>query len=315
MLKISQEQYTQEYLAKSSQGKTFPVIKSPPSNPNFPENFTSDSSLDRVDETLKKQFQSDIGAFWWLAQISRPDIFYAVHRCAKLVNKPTPRLGQRIQKIKDYLSLTPTVGIVFQRHTDSPTLSGYVDAAFAAEDQAASRIGYFFLFRGNLVSWCSENTTRVMTSSTEAECRGLVQIGKENQWYRQFHQELNLFSVEKPTIVYEDNSASIMLSSDLGTPHKKSKHFGVEWSYFKESVEFGEIIPVYVSTNDQPADMLTKSILSQKFVDFRDMVMGDSTLQNNFTLKPLVTHFCMNTSNIKGVDSEKTTNPVVDHQS
>ena len=33
ILKISQEQYTQEYLAKSIQGrKQFPVIKSPPSN-------------------------------------------------------------------------------------------------------------------------------------------------------------------------------------------------------------------------------------------------------------------------------------------
>ena len=93
ILKISQEQYTQEFLAKSllsQDKKQFPTIKSPPSNPNFPENFLLDSSLDCVDESLKKQFQSDIGAFWWLAQISRPDIFYAVHRCAKLVNKPTP---------------------------------------------------------------------------------------------------------------------------------------------------------------------------------------------------------------------------------
>ena len=295
VLKISQEQYTQEFLAKPSQTghKKFPPIKSPASNPNFPEIFSPDSSLDRVDETLKKQFQSERGAFWWLAQISRPDIFYAVHRCAKLVNKPTPRLGQRIQKIKDYLSLTPSVGIVFQRHSDSPTLSGYVDAAFAAEDQAASRIGYFFLFRGNLVSWCSENTTRVMTSSTEVECRGLVQFGKENQWHRQFHKELNLFSVDKPTVAYEDNTASITLSSDLGTPHKKSKHFGIEWSFFKESVEFGEITPIFVPTNQQPADMLTKSLLSNKFVEFRDMVMGDSTLQNFFTSNPMVTHFCV----------------------
>ena len=162
VLKISQEQYTQEYLAKSTQGlKKFPLLKSPATNPNFPENFTPDSSLDRLDETLKKQFQSDIGTFWWLAQISRPDIFYAVHRCAKLVNKPTPRLGQRIQKIKDYLSLTPSLGVVFQRHSDSPTLSGYVDAAFAAED---SRVGYFFLFRGNLLYWASENPSRIMTS-------------------------------------------------------------------------------------------------------------------------------------------------------
>lgn len=165
-----------------------------------------------------------------------------------------------------------------------------VDAAFAAEDQAASRIGYFFLFRGNLVSWCSENTTRVMTSSTEVECRGLVQIGKENQWHRQFHNELNLFDVSQPTIVYEDNTASIHLSADLGTPHKKSKHFGIEWAFFKEAVQVGEVKPEFVSTDQQPADMLTKSLLSPKFADFRDMVMGYPRLQDHFSAKPMVTH-------------------------
>ena len=76
--------------------RKFPPLKSPPTNPNLPEKFQFDDSLDREDNSLKQEFQSDIGAFWWLAQISRPDIFYAVHRCAKLVNKPNKRLGQRI---------------------------------------------------------------------------------------------------------------------------------------------------------------------------------------------------------------------------
>jgi hypothetical protein len=204
-----------------------------------------------------------------------------------LVNKPNKRLGQRIKKIKDYLSLTPSLGIVFQRHSNSPTLSGYVDASFASEENSASRVGYFYLFRGNLVSWASENPSRVMTSSTEVECRGLVTIGKENSWHRQFQTEINLFPVDKPTTVYEDNTASISLSSDLGTPHKKSKHFGIEWSYFKESVQLGEIFPVYVSTEDQPADMMTKSLVSAKFNIFRDMVMGDSS---HFVSSNIVTH-------------------------
>jgi hypothetical protein len=143
-----------------------------------------------------------------------------------------------------------------------------------------------------------------MTSSTEVECRGLVQFGKENQWHRQFHNELNLFSVDQPTVAYEDNTASITLSSDLGTPHKKSKHFGIEWSFFKESVEFGEITPIFVHTNQQPADMLTKSLLSNKFVEFRDMVMGDSVLQDFFTSNPMVTHFCMKVPKPPPVESQ-----------
>ena len=123
ILKISQEQYCREFLSRSGVSK-YPPLKTPATSPNFPEVYAPEDSLDRCDETLKKEFQSDIGAFWWLAQISRPDIFYAVHRCSKLVNKPNKRLGQRIQKIKDYLNLTPSVGIVYQRHTNSPILSG-----------------------------------------------------------------------------------------------------------------------------------------------------------------------------------------------
>ena len=162
-----------------------------------------------------------------MAQISRPDIFYAVHRCSKLINTPTPRLGQRIQKIKDYLLQTPALGITYSREKENPFLSGFVDAAFAAEDGVASRVGYFFLFKGNLVSWASENPSRILSSSTEAECRGLVHFSKENQWHRQFHGELGLCDLNVPTIVYEDNTASITLANTLGTPHKKSKHFGI----------------------------------------------------------------------------------------
>ena len=36
--------------------------------------------------------------------------------------------------------------------------------------------------------------------------------------------------------------------------------------------------------------MLTKSLLSQKFVDFRDMVMGEDALQNHFFSKLKATH-------------------------
>ena len=191
-----------EYLEKEK----CPVTKKLFTSPNFPENLAHCDTLDTVDENLKNGFQKDIGSFWWLAQISRPDIFYAVHRCAKLINIPTPRLGQRIQRIKDYLSTTPSLGITFTRTAGTPVLSGFVDAAFAAEDDFKSRVGYFYLFKGNLVSWASENPSRVLSSSTEAECRGLVHFSKENQWHRQLHAELGLFSVGTPTIVYEDNT-------------------------------------------------------------------------------------------------------------
>jgi hypothetical protein len=286
IIKISQEQFTLEYLKKQ---KNFQVRETGEQSmklsgtPNFLKKFSSEDSFTRVDENLRKNFQSDIGTFWWLAQISRPDIFYSTHACAKLINKPTKNLGLRIQAIKNYLAETPSLGIVFQRKPGSKPLSGFVDAAFATDADAFSRVGYFFLFKENLVSWASEVPKRIMTSSTEVECRGLVQIAKENQWHRQFHEELNLYPPVGPTVVFEDNQASITMSKKDGTPHKRSKHFGIEWAYFKQAVELAEIDPVYLSTDEQPADMLTKALPPQKFIYFRDMVMGSSPMQDHFS--------------------------------
>jgi hypothetical protein len=191
-------------------------------------------------------------------------------------------LLQCIDKILEYLASTKHIGIVYQRHPSSPLLSGYCDASFAGEDESVSRTGYFYLFRGNLVSWVSENPTRVMTSSTEAECRSLVSFSKENIWERDFHRELGIIDVVSPTIVYEDNSAAIHLSVKPGICHKRSKHFGIEWSYFKQCQELKEVEPVFVSTDEQPADILTKGLSSSKFIKFREMIMGDEICQRHF---------------------------------
>jgi hypothetical protein len=283
IVKISQESFITELLEKHA-------IVSPTKTqliPTFENSFCPQNVIETdlvVDEKLKKKFQSQIGALWWLTSISRPDIFYAVHRCSKMQNKPTKILGKCIEKILFYLSHTKKLGIVYSRkNTDVPTLSGFVDASFASPDENYfSRVGYFYLFRGNLVSWVSENPSRIMTSSTEAECRGLVHISKENLWHRKFQKELSLYEVKSPTIVFEDNNSSISLSTNLGTPHKRSKHFDIEFSFFKQSVELGEIFPVFISTDEQPADMLTKVLPTKKFVYFRDMVMGDEKSQYHF---------------------------------
>jgi len=83
-----------------------------------------------------------------------------------------------------------------------------------------------------------------------------------------------MFPLDSPTIIFEDNTASIALSSPSGTPHKRSKHFGVEWCMFRECVELGEVELKHISTHEQIADILTKPLGIQKFVKFRNLMLG-----------------------------------------
>ena len=83
----------------------------------LPANFSVGEDV--VDENLKKLYQSQIGALWWLTTISRPDIYYGVHRCSKMINKPTKILGKCILKILLYLSCTKNIGIIYQQKKDA----------------------------------------------------------------------------------------------------------------------------------------------------------------------------------------------------
>ena len=283
VLKISQEQFTKAFL--QAQGVSESDTSSIPVVTSGPDLEMSEEDLSGPEQSLAK-FQSSIGSLWWLAQVSRPDIFFAVHRASKFQNRPSEKLWRWLKKIKSYLNATQSHGIVFNRGPQShdekrSLLSAFVDASFATENHQ-SRIGWFCLFLGNLVSWASEVPKRVMTSSTEVECRGLSQFAKENQWQRQLQSELGLYAIDSPTKIFEDNQASIAMASNLGMPHKRSKHFGIEWAHFKQTIEMEETKLVYVSTEEQAADMLTKALPQKNFCHLRDMVMGNSGLQNHF---------------------------------
>src|SRR5690606_41606159 len=149
------------------------------------------------------------------------------------------------------------------------------------EEGSKSRYGYFFFVMGALVSWTSTNSSRIMTSSTEAECHALVHASKENLWIREFLTEFTLCPKISPSLIFQDNKSSIALSVG-GPSHRRSKHFGIEFDYYRERIELGDIQLLYRETSQLPADMLTKTLKPDKFKEYRDTVMGDRTLQHTF---------------------------------
>jgi hypothetical protein len=94
-------------------------------------------------------------------------------------------------------------------------LVSYVDSSFASEGDSRSRYGFVFFALGGLVSWTSTLAHRVLTSSTEAECHGLVMMGKENVWIKGFLHNTS----------YEDNKSAITLST--GGNQKRSTSFEI----------------------------------------------------------------------------------------
>ena len=199
ILKLSERQYIDELMSEYN-------VTGVRITPAPVDDLTGDG-LPRDDaekkEADKIPIRALIGRLWWLALTTRPDIYCSVHKCALWQNKPSQKLWKRAVYILEYLNGTRGLGLVFKRPDylksignfilPEGALQAYCDASFASDTGFKSRVGYFFFFLGGLVSWSSSLTTRIMSSSTEAECHALVVTGKENIWEREFLQQLKIF--------------------------------------------------------------------------------------------------------------------------
>ena len=77
-----------------------------------------------------------------------------------------------------------------------------------------------------------------------------------------------LFDLQlEATCIYCDNQSCIKLSENL-VFHDKSKH--IEIKYIRDMVEKGAVKLLYIATNEQIADVLTKPLSRVKLEYFRD---------------------------------------------
>ena len=74
--------------------------------------------------------------------------------------------------------------------------------------------------------------------------------------------------------MYQDNQSAIKLTGSTGTFHKRSKHFGIEFDYFREKVDKKKIEVRYLHTHSLHADMLTKSLPRPLFLPHRERLLG-----------------------------------------
>ena len=274
-LRISQEKYIQnmitEYQIEDSQGKDTPAPVDPITENDLP------ITQEDIKEIEKLPVRNIIGKLWWAALISRPDIICALHKCATWQNKPSRKLWKHILWILKYLKNTITHAIIYDRHAKySSMYVSYCDASFASENNSKSRIGYVFFVYGCLVAWTSVHTTRVVTSSTEAEAYALVAVCKENTWIREYMGEILNKTQNIPTIIYQDNKGAISLTQGGGN-HKRSKHFQIEFDMLREKVREKEIEIQYMETEEMCADMFTKSLNKALFNKHREKIMKKNT--------------------------------------
>ena len=112
--------------------------------------------------------------------------------------------------------------------------------------------------------------THSTLSTTEAEYIAAVEAGKEIIWMRQLLVEFGI-EVKDPSILRMDNQSAISVSKNP-EHHGRMKHLDLRFYWLRDQVTLGVITPLFVPTEEMPADLLTKPLTRVKVERFRRMM-------------------------------------------
>ena len=232
-----------------------------PSQTPIPEGLLlsthSDSPL--VDATLYRML---VGKLLFLTK-TRPDISYAVSVVSRFMQTPHENHLQAAKHILRYVRRYPDLGLTFS-NADANCLRGFTDADYGQDPDDRISVGAYIFFLGRSpISWNTKKQSSTSRSSCESEYRALAKCSCEAVWLRRLLAELRILDAH-PTPIYCDNQSSIKLSYNP-VFHDKSKHFEIDYHFTRQQVENNTLRVEFISSQEQPADILTKSLGRLKF--------------------------------------------------
>jgi hypothetical protein len=126
--------------------------------------------------------------------------------------------------------------------------------------------GYILLLAGGAVGWSSQKQKIIAQSSTEAEYITGALMTNEAIWLCRLLAEFEQTQCDA-TELKTYNQASISLARNP-VSHKAMKHIEVQYHHMHYSFGSGIILPAYVPTDEQVADILTKPLSKEKHEKF-----------------------------------------------
>ena len=239
-------------------------------------------------------YQSLIGVLRWMVEMGRLDICCEVSMMSSHVAMPREGHLQQLYHIFAYLKAHHNARIVmdptypdiessaFDRRdwkgfygatkesvpSDAPLPLGnelliraYVDADYAG-DQITRRSRSGFIVMANMapIFWFSKKQSCIETSSFGSEFCVMKQCC---EYLRGLRYKLRMMGipVNNPCFIFGDNQ-SVLWNTTVPESTLKKKSSSVAYHFVREGVSIDQWRTAYINTNDNPADLMTKTLPS-----------------------------------------------------
>jgi hypothetical protein len=220
-------------------------------------------------------FSKMVGALLYLAVTTRPDISYAVMALTKKMQSPTNDEIVQVKRIMRYLKGTIDQGLFYSKNeTTTLELQAYSDADWADDrTNGRSHTGMAIMMGNCVISWMAKQQPIVAQSTSEAEFIAANEVGREVVWLRLLLEELGA-PQKGPTDLFVDNQTAVAMANVSGTNHTRRKHIMVKYFWLREKVDDGTLAVSWVPTDHQQADIFTKPLVEDKFIDLKEKLVG-----------------------------------------
>nr|GEX46411.1 hypothetical protein [Tanacetum cinerariifolium] len=167
------------------------------------------------------------------------------------------------KRILIYIAGITSYGIWYSRK-EKFELVGYSDSDWAREkEDMKSTSGNYFTLGSGVVSWASKKQATVALSSTEAEYVAATKAACQAIWLRRMLSDLNQTQNDATTILCDNMSAIAMTRNHV--LHHRTKHIAIKHHFIRELVAKRQVELEFCRTDQQLADLFTKSLSRGKF--------------------------------------------------
>jgi hypothetical protein len=264
-VRVTQDGYVSELVASED-------IKSAVKTPASEDLFVIDESSPELCESAKEHFHSLTAKLLYLSKRTRPDILVAVSFLTSRVLVATAQDGVKLTRVLRYLYGTQELGVTLEADEQVFQLYCHIDASFGVHADAKSHTGSVVTMgKGSIVAKSVKQKINTK-SSTEAELVGLSDGLSLVIWARNF---LEAQGYEMPpATVFQDNMSTIAMLKNGRPTSDRTRHINIRFFFVCDRQAAGEINVEYKPTKEMLADILTKPLQGELFVQLRNELLN-----------------------------------------
>lgn len=255
-IKIDQSQYIADILKRYRMDESNPISAPLDINQKLSSEMCPTTEAERI-EMAKVPYMSAIGSLLFAAQITRPDISFAVNLLSRFGANPGKAHWTAVKRVMRYLKGTIEKGITYRKQESE--LTGFCDADWGSDlDSRRSTTGYIFMLQGGAISWSTKRQQTVALSTAESELMSMVAAIQESMWLKRMEKELIPNAPKTITLNCDNKSAIDFGINNAYSP--RTKHIDIKDKFVRQSLAKRLIKLNYIPTNEMLADILTKGL-------------------------------------------------------